>query len=227
MDLLTIADIARALELPESTVRYYRDRFPEFIPAVGEGRARRYRPEALEVLQTIADAMREGTPAEEVGAALARRYPITAMDRSSQQQQDRNQPQQSTAIPQQTAAMRRVIAELVADAEKALLEVAAETATLRNQQEQTTGAIADLIAETATLRNEAQQLRNELRSQQEQTEAADRRHTETLERLHEQRDAQAQELRAWLETRLPPAEAKRAGIVARVKAMLRRDRGHG
>ena len=72
-------------------------------------------------------------------------------------EQDRNQPQQPTAIPQQTAAARKAIAELiadmVADAEKALLEVAEETATLRNQQQ-------ELIAETAALRNE---LRNQPR----------------------------------------------------------------
>jgi DNA-binding transcriptional MerR regulator len=209
MDLLTMAEIARRLDLPESTVRYYRDRFPEFVPAVGEGRARRYRPEALEALRTIADAMREGTPAEEVGAALARQYPITAIDRNQPQQQDRNQ-------PQPTAAVRQLIAEVVADAEKALLEVAAETATLRNEQQ-------ELIAVTATLRNE-------LRSQPQQTaaaiEAADRRHEEALRRLCEQQEAQMDELRQWLETRLPPTEAKRLGLVARMKAMLGRDR-HG
>jgi hypothetical protein len=36
-----------------------------------------------------------------------------------------------------------------------------------------------------------------------------------------------EELRAWLEERLPPAEAKRLGLVARMKAMLGRDRRHG
>ncbi len=212
-DLLTMAEIARQLNLPESTVRYYRDRFPEFVPAVGDGRGRRYRPEALDVLQTIADAMREGTPAEDVAAALARQYPITSIDRSNPQQQDRNQ-------PQPTAAARKAIAELIADmvanAENALLEVAAETAALRNQQQ-------ELIAETAALRNE-------VRSQPQQTAAAiddvDRRHEVALRRLCEQQEQQMQELRAWLESRLPPTEAKRLGLVARIRAMLGRDR-HG
>ncbi len=105
---------------------------------------------------------------------------------------------------------------MVADAEKALLEVAEETATLRNQQQ-------ELIAETAALRNE-------LRNQPQQTAAAiddaDRRHEEAIERLCSQQEQQMQELRAWLEARLPPTEAKRAGLVARMKAMLGRDR-HG
>ncbi len=40
MSLLTAAQIAKELNLPESTVRYYRDRFTEYIPTTGEGRNR-------------------------------------------------------------------------------------------------------------------------------------------------------------------------------------------
>ncbi|WP_305791227.1 MerR family transcriptional regulator [Thermaerobacter sp. FW80] len=81
--LLTIADIARHLDLPESTVRYYRDRFAEFIPSVGEGRGRRYPPEALDVFRTIADAMRSGAPKDEVEAALRARFALTVGPDSS------------------------------------------------------------------------------------------------------------------------------------------------
>ncbi|MBP2799567.1 helix-turn-helix domain-containing protein, partial [Escherichia coli] len=49
--LLTIAEIAKQLEIPESTVRFYRDRFEPFIPFVGEGRKKRYLPDAAEVLR--------------------------------------------------------------------------------------------------------------------------------------------------------------------------------
>jgi len=196
MNLLTIADIARQLGLAESTVRYYRNRFPEFIPAVGDGRARRYRPEALDVLRFIADAMRAQTPAEDVKAALQASFPVNV------------EPQQQTATTQQqtAAVLRELIADVVrattADTEKALLEVVAETTALRD----------------------------ELRAQQQQTaaaiEVADRHHQEVLERMIEAQEAQMQELRQWLESRLPPTEAKRLGLVARMKAMLGRDR-HG
>ena len=195
-DLLTMAEIARQLNLPESTVRYYRNRFPEFIPAVGDGRARRYRPEALDVLRFIADAMRAQTPAEDVKAALQASFPVNA------------EPQQQTAATQQqtAAVLRELIADVVrattADTEKALLEVVAETTALRD----------------------------ELRAQQQQTaaaiEVADRHHQEAMERMIEAQEAQMQELRQWLESRLPPTEAKRLGLVARMKAMLGRDR-HG
>lgn len=197
MDLLTIADIARALDLPESTVRYYRDRFSEFVPSVGEGRTRRYRAEALEVLRCIADAMRARTPAEDVRAALQARFPVTVEPQ-----------QQSAATQQQTAAVLR---ELIADA-------------LRTTTADTEKALLEVVAETAALRDE-------LRAQQQQTaaaiEVADRHHQEALERMIEAQEAQMQELKAWLENRLPPAEAKRLGLVARVRAMLRRDHRHG
>ena len=93
--------------------------------------------------------------------------------------------------------------EIAADTEKALLEIAAETATLRN----------------------------ELRAQQQESaamaEEQERRHEQAMEQLCERQERQMQELKAWLETRLPPAEAKRLGLVARVRAMLRRDHRHG
>jgi len=80
-----------------------------------------------------------------------------------------------------------------------------------------------VVAETTALRDE-------LRAQQQQTaaaiEVADRHHQEVLERMIEAQEAQMQELRQWLESRLPPKEAKRLGLVARIRAMLGRDR-HG
>ena len=56
--LLTIAELARSLALPESTTRYYCNRFAAHLPSVGEGRRRRYLPEALETLKTVAQTMR-------------------------------------------------------------------------------------------------------------------------------------------------------------------------
>ncbi|MGA3602949.1 hypothetical protein [Lysinibacillus agricola] len=44
-ELLTMAQIAKQLNLAESTARFYRDRFEDFIPSIpstGEGRKKRY-----------------------------------------------------------------------------------------------------------------------------------------------------------------------------------------
>lgn len=69
-DLYTIAEIAAKLKLSESTVRYYRDKFIEYVPAIGEGKKRRYRPEAFEALRFIADSLRSGKTAEETQQGL-------------------------------------------------------------------------------------------------------------------------------------------------------------
>jgi DNA-binding transcriptional MerR regulator len=66
-----LCELARELDLPESTARYYRDVFAPFIPTVGVGRRRRYPEEALEKLKFIAGAFAEGRTREEIARALA------------------------------------------------------------------------------------------------------------------------------------------------------------
>ncbi len=54
---LTMAELAARLNLPESTLRYYCKRFAEWLPGSGEGRKRRYAPEAAPVLGFIVASM--------------------------------------------------------------------------------------------------------------------------------------------------------------------------
>jgi len=68
--LSTIREIAQELQLPESTVRYYRDAFPEHVATVGTGRRRRYPPEATAVLRSIADGYARGQSREQIEAEL-------------------------------------------------------------------------------------------------------------------------------------------------------------
>ena len=77
--LLSIADISRHFSLPESTTRYYCKRFAAFIPSVGEGRRRRYRPETLEVIAAILEQMRKSRTAASVENALLARFPRNAL----------------------------------------------------------------------------------------------------------------------------------------------------
>ena len=74
-DLLTITGIAQKLGMPESTVRYYRNKFSDFIPMVGEGRKRRYKPETLEIISLIEKMFRENQTAIDIAKCLARKFP--------------------------------------------------------------------------------------------------------------------------------------------------------
>lgn len=68
--LLTLRQLASELDLPESTVRYYRDAFLDHIPAIGSGRRRRYPREALDVLRTVASLYAAGHSRGEIIAAI-------------------------------------------------------------------------------------------------------------------------------------------------------------
>lgn len=81
-NLLSIADISRHFELPESTTRYYLKRFGAYIPSVGEGRRRRFRPETLEVISAVLDEMKQSRTAQAVEEALAQRFARNAVVQS-------------------------------------------------------------------------------------------------------------------------------------------------
>jgi DNA-binding transcriptional MerR regulator len=75
--VLSVAEIARRLDVPESTVHYWKNRFAQHLPSVGAGRQKRFRPEAVEVFAVIAEMLGAGHPAAEVMDILAQRYPLT------------------------------------------------------------------------------------------------------------------------------------------------------
>lgn len=103
---LTMAQIAQQLGLPESTVRYYRDKFSEWIPVVGEGRHRRYPPEVVEILRIIADVLRNhGTP-DAVIAVLSHSYPRTIPATIPQQQTAAAQQQSDSGLVEAFQALR-------------------------------------------------------------------------------------------------------------------------
>lgn len=65
-----MTELARRLDLPESTMRYYCKRFAKFLPYKGEGRRRRYAPETEKTLVFIANAMHRNKNATAVELML-------------------------------------------------------------------------------------------------------------------------------------------------------------
>ena len=74
MTTYTLSAMAEKLEIPESTLRYYRTRHADFIPFVGEGRRRRYPDEALAVLLRTCELAKAGKAAVEIDEALSADY---------------------------------------------------------------------------------------------------------------------------------------------------------
>lgn len=71
MELMTIAEIAQQLHIPESTLRSWRDKFGEFIPSVGSGRRKRYKHEAVQVFSVIAELSAESLTADDIAERLS------------------------------------------------------------------------------------------------------------------------------------------------------------
>lgn len=69
--LLSVAEISRQLDVPESTVHYWKNRFAQFLPSVGQNRQKRFKPEAVEVFSDIARMLKEGHTAKDVMDHLA------------------------------------------------------------------------------------------------------------------------------------------------------------
>ncbi len=74
-ELLTLKEIAQELDVPESNLRYYRNRISEFLPSAGRGRRRRYLPEAKEVFRRTVELIQEGMTLDRVYKYLASNDP--------------------------------------------------------------------------------------------------------------------------------------------------------
>jgi DNA-binding transcriptional MerR regulator len=77
--LYSIAAVARHLDVPESTLHYWKNRFRDHLPSLGEGRGRRFRVESLEIFRAIAEGLGRGLSVAEVKADLAGRFPVNAV----------------------------------------------------------------------------------------------------------------------------------------------------
>jgi len=76
--LLSVAEIARKLGVPESTVHYWKNRFAQHLPSSGSGRQKRFRPEAVEVFRVVAEMFSLGHSAQDVMETLGKNFPLTA-----------------------------------------------------------------------------------------------------------------------------------------------------
>lgn len=84
---MTLKAIGEHLCIPEATLRFYRDRYADFIPYSGEGRTRRYPVAAIEIYHTIAEQTKAGKKPEEITAFLYELYPVNATATTAMQTQ--------------------------------------------------------------------------------------------------------------------------------------------
>lgn len=74
--LYSVAALAKMLDVPESTLHYWKNRFDDVLPSVGQGRGKRFRAEAVDIFRSIGRLLGQGLSAADVRAELARSHPI-------------------------------------------------------------------------------------------------------------------------------------------------------
>ena len=83
---ISLREVGRQLEIPPSTVVYYKDKFDRFIPSVGgDGRRRRYPVEVLEIFRRIRKMFNDNWSAEQIERELALKFSSLMNDQQSDQ----------------------------------------------------------------------------------------------------------------------------------------------
>jgi DNA-binding transcriptional MerR regulator len=110
---MTMREIARQCELPESTLRVWRDEFEAFLPAVGEGKRRRYPEATQELLRHVARWKKAGMSSEQIRAELAKRAtPQARTQRRTTESQLEELLSLARAQSAELAALRAEVGEL-------------------------------------------------------------------------------------------------------------------
>jgi DNA-binding transcriptional MerR regulator len=80
VDLLTLQEIAERLNMPPSTVRYYKNQYQEFMPGVKAGRFMKYEPEAIEIIKFIAAATAANQQQQDIKELLSAKFALNIND---------------------------------------------------------------------------------------------------------------------------------------------------
>ncbi len=190
---LRLHELAEAAGLPESTVRRYCRLFEPWLPSQGDGRARRWPPEAVAVLRRVAVLYRDGYSTETVREHLAREYPVT-MDTEA-------------APPEPAVTEGRLPADVAKALLAAMVRQAEELERLRNQVAETQAEVERARQEVIAAREELAAQRQEVAQARQEAAAA----AEALRRLETQeaeRQRREEERARQLEEAL--AELRRA-----------------
>jgi DNA-binding transcriptional MerR regulator len=171
--LLTIADIARHFSLPESTARYYCKRFAAFMPVCGEGRRKRYRKTALDVVRAVLEAMRDARTAAGVEAVLAENFPCNALSLMTSAE---SAPQPDAALP---VPAQGVPLQLIEQQSRALEGIASALAVLVRRQDD----LEALAEQARAAQEESKTLRAEMARLRMLMDSAEKLHQQDLEQL--------------------------------------------
>jgi len=138
-----MAQIAKQLNLAESTARFYRDRFEDFIPSIGEGRKKRYKPETIEVLRFIAEGYNRNLTAMDIKDGLSRVVArniefeeVSATTTATAQQQSEIELKQYALQLQNALKQMGTTMQIIANQKEEISELRKHIAVMENKQQE-------------------------------------------------------------------------------------------
>jgi DNA-binding transcriptional MerR regulator len=172
--LLSISAIAKSLGQPESTLHYWKNRFEPFLPSIGQGRHRRFRPEAVEVFRRIGELLRSGMSTEDVREELGQTYAVNVdSGQAASALQVRQAPDQTQNVAEVAAAIGVEIARAIGTHLSGLLAAAPQAAPvqalgqgdaeeLRDELDMAREELAELKSHNSAMENKLAVLEAEL-----------------------------------------------------------------
>nr|WP_321259662.1 MerR family transcriptional regulator [uncultured Pseudodesulfovibrio sp.] len=167
--VLSVAEIARELELPESTVHYWKNRFAQHLPSVGRGRQKRFKPEAIEIFGTISRLLKEGHTARDVMDQLSQNFPLQADAMPVPSGEGSPVVVSVNAMEpamKMAAAIGLEIAKSVGEGIRSVLDQGGgespDVSDIRSGLEEAAGRITNTMEETELLKNENRELKEKL-----------------------------------------------------------------
>ena len=138
-----MAEIAKQLNLAESTARFYRNRFEDYIPSVGEGRKKRYKPDTVEVLRFIAEGFKRNLTAMDIEEGLSRMVARnievekeTAITTTATQQQSENELKQYTLQLQLALEQMSTAIQIIANQKEEIAELRKHITDIEKRQQE-------------------------------------------------------------------------------------------
>ena len=88
---ISLREVGRQLEIPPSTIVYYKDKFQGFIPSSGgDGRRRRYPVEVIDIFRRIREMFTENWSVDQIEKELSLKFGRLKNDQHNDQSNDRS-----------------------------------------------------------------------------------------------------------------------------------------
>jgi len=88
---ISLREVGRQLDIPPSTIVYYKDKFNKYIPSEGSGgRRRRYPLEVLEIFRRIREMFNDNWSTEQIERELALKFSLLMADQRADQSVDQS-----------------------------------------------------------------------------------------------------------------------------------------